>query len=96
MAGRKRKTFALTGTETPAEALNTHEPRNDLKICPAKLRRAIGCDNGGTSAEMERSQYFCNNNNSQRRLGGDFFNQRCTRLAKALLGKVRLSFNIIS
>uniref|UniRef100_A0A3Q3WVQ9 DNA-3-methyladenine glycosylase n=1 Tax=Mola mola TaxID=94237 RepID=A0A3Q3WVQ9_MOLML len=88
MAGRKRKTFALTRTETPAQAVNTHEPRSDLKISPAKLKRAIGCDNGGTSAETERSQYFCSNNNSQRRLGGDFFNQCCIRLAKALLGKV--------
>lgn len=89
MAGRKRKTLALTETVAPVKAVNKHKNRTDLKVSPAKLKRSIRCENG-QSAETERSHYFTKND-LQNRLGEDFFNQSCISLAKALLGKVRLS-----
>lgn len=89
MAGRKRKTLALADMAAPVKAVYKHKIRTDLKASPAKLKRAIGCESG-QSAEPERSHYFAKND-PQNSLGEEFFNQSCISLAKALLGKVRLS-----
>lgn len=89
MAGRKRKTLALTESAAPEKTVNKHETRTDPKVSPAKLKRS-GCCENAESAERERSHYFTQRD-QQHRLGEDFFNQPCVTLAKALLGKVRLS-----
>lgn len=57
-----------------------------LKVSHDKLKKPIQSEKT-QSAETERSHYFTKND-LQHRLGEEFFNQSCIRLAKAFLGKV--------
>lgn len=88
MAGRKRKLLALEETAAPGKDVNKRENKTDLNVSLSELKRACSSEND-RSAEAEQSRYFVDNY-SHCRLGGDFFNQPCISLAKALLGKVSL------
>ncbi|XP_045922271.1 DNA-3-methyladenine glycosylase isoform X1 [Micropterus dolomieu] len=79
--GRKRKILALTVLAAPE-----HKDGMDLKLSHDKLKKPIQSQKT-QSAETERSHYFTKND-LQHRLGEEFFNQSCIRLAKAFLGKV--------
>lgn len=87
MAGRKRKMLALGETAAPGRDVNKRVNKSDLNGSYSKLKGASTCETD-RSAEAERSHYFPDNN-TQSRLGEDFFSQPCISLAKALLGKVR-------
>lgn len=89
MAGRKRKAPALTDMAAPVKGVNKHKIRTDSKTSPAKLKGVVSCESG-RSAEPKRSHYFTKDD-LRNRLGQEFFNQPCISLAKAVLGKVRLS-----
>lgn len=83
--------LALTPAGTPEETVNK---QIDLvgKVSPAKLKKPIHQSEDDQSAETEKSHYFTKKD-PQHRLGEDFFKQPCISLAKALLGKVMLTFH---
>uniref|UniRef100_A0A3P9IAL0 DNA-3-methyladenine glycosylase n=1 Tax=Oryzias latipes TaxID=8090 RepID=A0A3P9IAL0_ORYLA len=88
MAGTKRKLPAsLAGSPEHPESANTfpNQTQAKRKMSPAKLKKLVISENI-SNVTAEQSQYFTND--LQHRLGEDFFQQPCIRLAKALLGKV--------
>ena len=87
MAGRKRRISTLGECSTPEKYVNNCE--NKTNVSDPELNRYFCCEND-QNVETARSRYFTENN-PQRRLGDDFFNQPCISLAKALLGKVSQS-----
>ncbi|XP_054464059.1 DNA-3-methyladenine glycosylase [Anoplopoma fimbria] len=78
MAGRKRKSLALTGAAKPLQVKKDHKNPTDSKVSPAELNKDDLQDDlpGDLQGDL------------QHRLGEEFFNQPCISLAQALLGKV--------
>ncbi|KAF7666007.1 hypothetical protein LDENG_00122100 [Lucifuga dentata] len=79
MAGRKRKLLSLA-VAAAEPAVVGPENQGYLKA-PAPLKKPA------KGEKMEQSPYF-SRKDPQHKLGEDFFNQPCVRLAKAFLGKV--------
>lgn len=87
MAGRKRRISNLKASAAPVPNVNKRETKTDLNVSDPEVKRSFRHEKG-KCAETALSRYFTENN-IQRRLGDDFFQQPCITLAKAMLGKVR-------
>ncbi|CAG12204.1 unnamed protein product, partial [Tetraodon nigroviridis] len=86
MAGRKRRMVTLEESAAPGQHVNKHERKTGLNVSDPERKRSFCCENN-QGDETVRSCYFTEKT-LQGRLGDRFFNQPCTSLAKALLGKV--------
>lgn len=91
MASRKRRMVALAAGAEQTVSLDKHCERTEQKPKESQttLTKQLTQPESAQSTEAERSRYFTQNE-VQLRLGEDFFNQPCIRLAKAFLGQVRL------